>query len=62
MNIRIRAKDVPFIRRSGTKKFKKTIRKFNHLPPYFGGEMGRGYGKCGKNALKFDYLGRYRRY
>jgi hypothetical protein len=42
------------------------IGKFHHLspPPYFGVEMGREYGKCGKknNALKFDYLGRYERY
>jgi hypothetical protein len=59
MNIRFGAKDAPFIRTSGTKN---PIRKFNLLPPYFVGEMWRGYGKCGKNALKFDYLGRYKRY
>jgi hypothetical protein len=58
-NIRFGAKDAPFIRTSDTKK---NIRKFNHLPPYFGSEMGSGYGKCGKNALKFDYLGRYERH
>jgi hypothetical protein len=59
-NIQFGAKDAPFIRTSGTKN---PIRKFNHLPPYFGDEMGSGYGKCGKkNALKFDYLGGYERY
>jgi hypothetical protein len=59
LDIRFGAKDAPFIRTSGTKN---PIRKFHHLPPYFGGEMGRGYGKCGKNALKFDYFGSYDRY
>jgi hypothetical protein len=33
-------------------RHKKTIRKVYHLPPYFGGEMGRGYGKCGKKRTK----------
>jgi hypothetical protein len=60
LDIRFGAKDAPFIRTSGTKN---PIRKFNHLPPYFGGEMGRGYGKCGeKKTLKFDYFGSYDRY
>jgi hypothetical protein len=59
MNIPFGAKYAPFIRTSGTKN---PIRKFHHLPPYFGGEMVRGYGKCGKNALKFDYFGSYDRY
>jgi hypothetical protein len=59
MNIRFGAKDAPFIRTSGTKNH---IRKFHHLPPYFGGEMGSGYGKFGENALNFDYVGRYDRY
>jgi hypothetical protein len=45
MNIRFGAKDAPFIRTSGTKK---PIRKSNHLSPYFGGEMGRGYEKMRK--------------
>jgi hypothetical protein len=45
MDLRFGAKDAPFIRTSGTKN---PIRKFNHLPPYFGGEMGREYGKYGK--------------
>jgi hypothetical protein len=45
MNIRFGAKDDPFIRTSGTKNH---IRKFHHLPPYFGGDMGSGYGKCGE--------------
>jgi hypothetical protein len=44
MDIRFGAKDAPFSRTSG----KKNIRKFNHLLPYFGGEMGSGYGKCGE--------------
>jgi hypothetical protein len=39
MNMRFGAKDAPFIR-TGTKK----------THPYFGGEMGRGYGKCGKKT------------
>jgi hypothetical protein len=33
-------------------RHKKNIRKFHHIPPYFGGEMGRGYGKCGKERTK----------
>jgi hypothetical protein len=48
-NIRFGAKDASFIQTSGTKD---PIWKFNHLPPYFGGEMGRGYGKCGKKRTK----------
>jgi hypothetical protein len=47
MNIRFGAKDAPFIWTSDTKN---PIRKFHHLPPYFGGEMGRGYGKFGKKT------------
>jgi hypothetical protein len=43
MDMRFGAKDVPFIRTSGSKN---PIQKFNYLPPpYFGGEMGSGYGK-----------------
>jgi hypothetical protein len=59
MDIRFGAKNAPFIRTSGTKN---PIRIFNHLPPYFGGEMGRGMENVEKNALNFDYLGRYERY
>jgi hypothetical protein len=59
MNIRFGAKDAPFIRTSGTKN---PIRKFNHLPLYFGGEMGRGMEKCGKKAQMLEYLGSYDRY
>jgi hypothetical protein len=60
MNIRFGAKDAPFIWTSGTKN---SIQKFNHLPPYFGGKMGRAYGKMRKkNLLMLEYLGRYDRY
>jgi hypothetical protein len=47
MNIRFGAKDAPFIRTSGTKN---PIRKFNHLSPYFVGEMGSGYEKMWKQS------------
>jgi hypothetical protein len=53
MNIRFGAKRAPFIRTSGAKN---PIRKFDHLPPYFGGEMGRGMEKCGKKALMLEFL------
>jgi hypothetical protein len=46
-NIRFGAKDAPVIRTSGTEN---RIRKFNHLLPYFGGEMGMGYGKMRKQG------------
>jgi hypothetical protein len=59
MNIRFGAKDAPFIRTSGTKN---PIRKFNHLPPILGVKWGGGMENVEKNALKFDYLGRYERY
>jgi hypothetical protein len=47
MNIRFGAKHAAFIRTSGAKK---PIRKFKHLPPYFGGEMGSGYEKMRKQG------------
>jgi hypothetical protein len=59
MDIRFGAKDAPFIRTSGTKN---SIRKFLHLLPYFGVKWGGGMENVEKNALKFDYLGRYDRY
>jgi hypothetical protein len=59
MDIRFGAKDAPFIRTSGTKK---NIRKFNHLPPILGVKWGGVLKMWKKNAVKFDYLGRYDRY
>jgi hypothetical protein len=55
MNTRLKIKHAPFIGTPGTKK---RIRKFNHLPPYFGHEMGSGYGKMRKNALMLEFLDR----
>jgi hypothetical protein len=60
MNIRFGAKDAPFIRTSGTKKTpseNSTI--FLHI---WGVNWGGGMENVGKNALNFDYLGRYERY
>jgi hypothetical protein len=47
MNMRVGAKDAPFIGTSGSEK---PIRKFNHLSPYFWEEMGSGYGKMRKQG------------
>jgi hypothetical protein len=59
MNHQFGAKDAPFIRTPGSKN---PIRKFNHLPPYFRGAMGRGMEKCRKKAVMLEFLnwcGRY---
>jgi hypothetical protein len=59
MNIRFRAKDAPFIRTSGTKNPSENSTIF---PPILGVKWGGGMANVEKNALKFDYLGRYERY
>jgi hypothetical protein len=48
MNIRFGAKYAPFIR---TPSAENRMRKFNHLPLYVGGEMGRVYGKKHQNVV-----------
>jgi hypothetical protein len=58
-NIRFGAKDAPFIRTSGTKTPSENATIF---PPILVVKWGGGMENVGKNALKFDYLGRYERY
>jgi hypothetical protein len=58
-NIRFGANDPPFIRTPGTKK---TFENSTIFPPIFGVKWGGGMENVEKNALKFDYLGRYARY
>jgi hypothetical protein len=53
MNMRFGENDAPFIWTSGTKKLNS---KINHLPSYFGGEMGRGMEKCEKSTLMLEFL------